>query len=115
MGWLVVCSKPNAEVQAYGSFIRNGWNCFLPRVRGKKDVLRPLFPRYLFLEEGKFDPVTAQYQPGVSYMLRTASDEGSFARIGSELIAELKEAVARGLLDERQELVDEVRGLLREC
>jgi transcription elongation factor/antiterminator RfaH len=54
--WYVVCAHPHKEATACGHLERQGYRTFLPQirrdVRGQRrvrQVLRPLFPRYLFV------------------------------------------------------------------
>jgi transcriptional antiterminator RfaH len=54
--WYVVCTHPHKEATALGHLERQGFLGFLPQirkvVRGQRrvqQVLRPLFPRYLFV------------------------------------------------------------------
>ena len=89
VAWLVVFTKPNAEPQAAGSFSRNQWSFYYPRTR-VREIYRPFFPRYLFLEEGDFDPISARYQPGVSDILRSGGTNSSFSRIADTLVRELR-------------------------
>jgi transcriptional antiterminator RfaH len=56
MRWYVVHTQPQAEAKAVWHLENQGFRCFLPRVRamqrhsrGVIQVLRPLFPRYLFV------------------------------------------------------------------
>jgi len=55
--WYVVHSHPNSERRALENLARQGYTAWLPRVRKRRRharrsevVLRPLFPRYLFIE-----------------------------------------------------------------
>jgi len=57
MRWYVVYTQSHAEVRALRHLERQGFNCFLPRVRVLRrharkieSVLAPLFPRYLFVQ-----------------------------------------------------------------
>lgn len=56
MRWYCVHTKPRAESQALEHLQRQAFECFLPRIRRRilhagqyRDVVEPLFPRYLFL------------------------------------------------------------------
>jgi transcription elongation factor/antiterminator RfaH len=54
--WYVACTKPGGEDLALQNLTRQGFTSFLPRIsrtvrhaRKTSQVLRPLFPRYLFV------------------------------------------------------------------
>lgn len=54
--WYVVYTRPSAELSAVGHLQRQGFDAYLPRcrkilrhARRETTVLRPLFPRYLFV------------------------------------------------------------------
>lgn len=54
--WYVVQTQPNAEQRALTNLERQGYSAYLPRItrqrrhaRKVETVLRPLFPRYLFV------------------------------------------------------------------
>lgn len=54
--WYVVHTHPNAEARAFDNLARQGFHPYLPRflserrhARKVEEVLRPLFPRYLFV------------------------------------------------------------------
>jgi transcriptional antiterminator RfaH len=52
VGWSVVMTKPNCENIAVANLARQGYDCYFPRIlqqNGKLDLIRPLFPRYLFV------------------------------------------------------------------
>lgn len=52
-GWSVVMTKPNCENLAVANLERQGYDTYFPRfakiVPGKPLMIRPLFPRYLFV------------------------------------------------------------------
>jgi transcriptional antiterminator RfaH len=55
--WYCIHTKPNAEHTALDNLARQGYHCFLPRMRvlrlrqGRRvRVIEPMFPRYLFLQ-----------------------------------------------------------------
>ena len=53
--WFAVVTKPRQEQIALDNLQRQGFTCFLPMAenpyqrRSKKQIIEPLFPRYLFL------------------------------------------------------------------
>lgn len=56
MSWFVVYTQPQAETRALQHLERQGFHCFLPRIRRLRrharkvePVTAPLFPRYLFV------------------------------------------------------------------
>lgn len=55
--WFAVHTRPRQELRALDHLQRQGFGCFLPRIRervrragGVAAVVQPLFPRYLFVE-----------------------------------------------------------------
>ena len=57
MGWLVVHTKVNKEAMSEKNLIRQGFDTYLPKykkiirhARKTSQVVRPLFPRYLFVK-----------------------------------------------------------------
>ncbi|MBS0465459.1 MAG: transcription/translation regulatory transformer protein RfaH, partial [Proteobacteria bacterium] len=57
--WYCVHSKPRAETLAAEHLLRQGYECFLPRILRRvalpragrsRCVVEPLFPRYLFVQ-----------------------------------------------------------------
>jgi len=54
MPWIVAMTRPNNEQIACDNLRRQGYTFYCPRywhsVKGKKSVLRPLFPRYIFVQ-----------------------------------------------------------------
>lgn len=58
-GWAVVNTHPHREQAALENLARQDFRCYCPRIRKRvrharrtQDVLRPLFPGYLFVEIG---------------------------------------------------------------
>lgn len=54
--WYVVHTQPHGEARALVNLLRQGFEAYLPRYRGRRrhagridDVSKPLFPRYLFV------------------------------------------------------------------
>jgi transcription elongation factor/antiterminator RfaH len=76
--WFAVFTLPNKETQAYLELDHQGFEVFVPRrpktvrhARRTTTVLRPLFPRYLFV---RLDPKLARWRSingtrGVSYLV----------------------------------------------
>jgi transcriptional antiterminator RfaH len=65
--WFAVYTQPNAELKAAEHLVRQGYAAYLPRyrryvrhARTRALVLRPLFPRYLFVG---LDRVTQGWRP----------------------------------------------------
>lgn len=58
IGWAVVISKPNSEAIAVANLQRQGFVSYFPRYRYQKPnkplIIKPLFPRYLFVFVDKF-------------------------------------------------------------
>ena len=77
-GWIVAHCHANAEFKAEVHLKRQGFDVFLPRykttrrhARRVETVIRPLFPRYLFI---KFDEQTTHWRPirstvGISHII----------------------------------------------
>lgn len=68
--WYVVYTHPNAEVKALGHLARQGFRAYLPqcekRIRhagAARTVLRPLFPRYMFVW---LDVLNSRWRPVLS-------------------------------------------------
>jgi transcriptional antiterminator RfaH len=57
-GWAVVIAKPNSEAIAVVNLQRQGYETYLPRFKlrkvNKPTLIKPLFPRYLFVHIDKF-------------------------------------------------------------
>jgi len=95
-GWIVAHSHVNAENSAEAHLRRQGFEVYLPRYQKTKrharrieQVIRPLFPRYLFV---KFSPQSTQWRCirstiGISHLL-TAGDQPLTAPDG--IIKELR-------------------------
>ena len=56
MRWYVAHTQPNAEPRALANLLRQGFEAWLPRYRGRRrhagrvdDIAKPLFPRYVFV------------------------------------------------------------------
>lgn len=56
-GWYAVHTKPREEDRAQEHLARQGYDCFLPRIRERRrrrdrriEVVQALFPRYLFIQ-----------------------------------------------------------------
>ncbi len=76
--WIVAHCHANAEIKAEAHLKRQGFAVYLPKIkktrrhaRRLETVVRPLFPRYLFIE---FDENSTHWRPicstvGVSYLL----------------------------------------------
>lgn len=115
--WAVVVSKPSAEELAECCLRAEGWRTYLPRYRkllrpmvrqqygglrrsGKPEVvLRPLFPRYLFVE---LDLERDQWSGmlrlrGVSSLIWQG---GLPALVAGELVDEIKASVHRQAFDD---------------
>lgn len=67
VSWFVVQTHPNGEDKAVRNLVNQGFDVYLPKyakerrhARKVEMVLRPLFPRYLFVN---FDPNTDQWRP----------------------------------------------------
>jgi transcriptional antiterminator RfaH len=68
--WYVVYTHPHAEAKALGHLARQGYSAYLPQcekrirhARSAKTVLRPLFPRYLFVW---LDVLNSRWRPVLS-------------------------------------------------
>lgn len=89
--WAVVMAKPNCEALAVVNLNRQGYVCYFPRFRERKPdktvLIRPLFPRYLFV---LFDQVwySMRGTRGVSHVLM---GEDGPAVIHPSVIDSLKE------------------------
>src|SRR6185437_1454428 len=80
ISWYAVYTQPHAEPKALDHLLRQGYSAYLPRYRAKVSharrrqiVLRPLFPRYLFVA---VDRATMPWRPilstvGVTDIVRT--------------------------------------------
>lgn len=105
--WYCVHSKPRAETLAAEHLLRQGYECFLPRILRRvalpragrsRCVVEPLFPRYLFV----------QADPNVQSLAAIRSTRGALglvrfagepARVTDDLIARLRrDADAQGVI-----------------
>lgn len=102
--WLVIWSKPNAERKAQRWLGARGWVAYVPMLKdeiitrsGHVEELRPLFPRYLFVQEhADLDPVDVVYVPGVQDAVRRG--DRSFARVADDVIKVLQSTEHEGVL-----------------
>lgn len=94
--WYVVQTQVNAEAKAAGHLARQGFGLYFPRYRKRRSharkidsVVRPLFPRYLFVA---IDLATQRWRSiqstvGVSHLV---SWSGSPASVDDSVISALK-------------------------
>lgn len=104
--WHAVFTRPHCEVRAEINLARQGYEVYLPRLRKAlrharrvENVLRPLFPRYLFVA---LDPQRDGWRPilstfGVTDMVRFADTP---ADVPSALIDALRAREVEGALSE---------------
>lgn len=90
MSWAVVMAKPNCEGIAVTNLERQGYECYFPRFLearpGKVAMIKPLFPRYLFvLVKDVWHSIRGTR--GVSYLLH--GNDG-ISRIPDQVIASIK-------------------------
>jgi len=95
--WYVVYTKPQKELQVVGLLEEKQLPVFLPEVYQKfrgKVQLRPLFPRYLFvqLDLKKMEAGVVKYTPGV---LKVVSNEDEPLPLRQEVIEAIREEVNR--------------------
>jgi transcriptional antiterminator RfaH len=95
-GWAVVNSQPNCERLALDNLVRQEFNVYCPMARTRvkharrsRDILRPLFPCYLFVH---LAPQTQRWRPimstfGVRMLVRFGEQP---ALIADDFIQELK-------------------------
>lgn len=112
-GWLLLHSKPRAELLARTHLQRQGFEVFLPRIErnlpgphGMRQYIEALFPRYLFLRGGSSAAWSA---------IRSTRGVSSLVRFGEQL-AQVPVSVMRTLLachDRRLDLVRPPAALLR--
>lgn len=100
--WFAVLTKPRAESLAREHLARQGFECRLPRTRrllrraeGMREVVEPLFPRYLFL---RADPETqdlgrVRSTRGVTALVRRGVEP---ARVPEPVIAAIDARVVAG-------------------
>jgi transcriptional antiterminator RfaH len=100
--WFAVLTKPRAEAVAREHLVRQGFECRLPRTRrllrraeGMREVVEPLFPRYLFLraDPEAQDLARVRSTRGVTALVRRGVDP---ARVPEPVIAALDERSAAG-------------------
>jgi transcriptional antiterminator RfaH len=103
--WYAVRSRPQAEARALENLLRQGYRAYLPRARvelrharRRQIVLRPLFPRYLFVG---LDRASMAWRPilstfGVSDLVRAG---GEPALVPAEIVAALEGREAAGAFD----------------
>jgi transcriptional antiterminator RfaH len=86
--WTLVYTKPRAEHIAYAQLTRQGFACFLPKVRhekltpqGRVLVVEPLFARYLFVcaKEGAADWSKVRSTKGAVGVVRFAGKQAVVA------------------------------------
>lgn len=103
--WLVIHTKPACEVKARDVLRRDlGLDPYLPleavtvsHAGRMCERTRPFFPRYMFVQEGDYDPVSVRYMPGVSDFVRRGSLD--FARLDEKVIQAIRDRQwADGLL-----------------
>jgi transcriptional antiterminator RfaH len=84
--WYAVHTKPRAEQLALAHLINQGFECRLPRTRralrnarGMREVIEPLFPRYLFIraEPGQDNLAAVRSTRGVSGLVRFGAEPAS--------------------------------------
>lgn len=105
MSWYVVHSKPRQEQRAFENLVRQGFECYLPKVNverirqgGLSLVVEALFPRYLFIRldstlgSGKGWGVIRSTQ-GVS---RLVTFGGEAAKVPDNLIESVQAMEAAG-------------------
>jgi transcriptional antiterminator RfaH len=105
ISWCAVRTKPQAEARALENLLRQGYSAYLPRARvelrharRRQIVLRPLFPRYLFVGLDRsataWRPILSTF--GVSDLVRAG---GEPVLMRPEIIAALQEREAAGAFD----------------
>jgi len=96
MNWYVVQTKPNSEMLALTHLSRQGFSVWLPKcsriirhARQTKEVLRPFFPGYLFVQ---FDPKRARWRAINSTVgvIRLVSFSSSPSILDAKFIENLK-------------------------
>ncbi len=105
-GWYVIHTKPRQEVRAEEHLDRQGFRCFLPRIKHKRTRLKqriesiePLFPRYLFL---RLDPSQDSVAP-----IRSTKGVIGLVRFGDRL-----PTVPEAFIDELLAVTDTLSGLV---
>jgi len=96
--WHAVLCKPRREALAEANLRRQGFEVYLPRMLGLRrragrweETVEPLFPRYLFLNEGECGRGLAPVRstPGVSDLVRSC---GTPARVPPGVVEALRES-----------------------
>lgn len=124
--WYLIYTRPRQEMIALENIQRQGYGAFLPLLRSRKrrhgrlkDVVEPMFPRYLFVQ---LNTTTDNWRPiqstfGVSALVRFGMEP---ARVPSDLVsfvqAQADEGGIRDLIRPRRAVGDRVRigtGLLK--
>lgn len=100
--WFAVLTKPRSEGVAHEHLARQGFECRLPRTRrllrraeGMREVVEPLFPRYLFLraDPEAQDLSRVRSTRGVTALVRRGVEP---ARVPEPVIAALDARSAAG-------------------
>jgi len=117
MTWYVVQTHTNSEAKAAENLRRQGYEVYLPQMRRWRSharrrelVMRPLFPRYLFV---RFDAETARWRAifstvGVSNLI--CEGDRPLA-VPQPVIAGIQEAEASGSFDDALAAGDHYEGL----
>jgi transcriptional antiterminator RfaH len=136
--WYVVHTQPNGEGRAVANLLRQGFSAYLPRYRRNRSharriesVVRPLFPRYLFV---KLDTAHDRWRAinstfGVSHLVTVGDEpiavpEGTIDEIRSRednsgcvvlglpqgLVPGGRVQITEGLLAEHEGVIDRVAG-----
>jgi transcriptional antiterminator RfaH len=104
--WYVVHTQPYAETRASEHLLRQGYEVYLPRerrwcrhARRREVVLRPLFPRYLFVG---FDPERARWRSIFSTkgVLSLVCNGELPARLADGVVEQIRAAERAGEFDE---------------
>jgi len=105
ISWYVAYTQPNGEAKAAEHLARQGYSVYLPRyrrlvrhARRRALVLRPVFPRYLFVG---LDRMTQRWRPirstcGVAGMVTSGEEP---VAVGAEIIAGLRNQEGAGAFD----------------
>lgn len=103
--WYVAYTHPHAEAKALGHLERQGFEAYLPQYRKRRrharrteQVLRPLFPRYLFVS---FDLARVRWRPilstvGVAGMVRNGDEP---TRVPDGVIEAIQANESQGAFD----------------
>ena len=89
--WYLVYCKSRQETSARANLERQGYDAYLPMIRGKKKCLEPMFPRYLFvrLTRGVDNWAPIRSTIGVSHLIKFGSE---LVKIPNDLINALLSA-----------------------